>query len=555
MPLGFGAVDAFIARRSPSYACYHAGLAGESVDKELGHVGSYLGACLGQREMPTRKPEVFDEALHLFRAGEFGALAKLLKRKNDWLYEYLIPRMQRGQVSPLKNFSRITTLSDILGGGQPVAARDLRVALAECIAPLIESPEFLLENRISKLVALVDALHAECNDSARSLRQAFARHIAATAGSRTCGQRIKIVYLAASAVPIRAANCVHVMKMCNAIARNGNDVILVARTSGEVPVSNELFSNFSVDEFDCELVGDIGSHKRVAIEQFCVGYQKGGTHFFGRSLVGCYAAALTGMPTCLEQHVPISEANKPIARELFRQPSFRGLIVVTNALLVFFREQYPDLAGKIHVVPDAADPPSPVNHEFDFASDQLGSLRVGYAGHLYAGKGAETILELAKRLPSVTFHLLGGSEGDLASWLRHSSGLRNVHFYGHRPHARVSAFLRGLDVGIAPYLRSVSCFQGTEVANWMSPLKLFEYMAHGLPIISSDLPVLREVLDNGRNAILCDPEDIDTWVAAVESLQCDKDLCHRLAQEAKQDFNKYYSWEKRASRALAPLLS
>ncbi len=53
----------------------------------------------------------------------------------------------------------------------------------------------------------------------------------------------------------------------------------------------------------------------------------------------------------------------------------------------------------------------------------------------------------------------------------------------------------------------------------MSPLKLFEYMAHGLPIVSSDLPALREVLENESNALLCDPDDIVAWVSAIERLR------------------------------------
>ena len=48
---------------------------------------------------------------------------------------------------------------------------------------------------------------------------------------------------------------------------------------------------------------------------------------------------------------------------------------------------------------------------------------------------------------------------------------------------------------------------GTNLADWISPLKMFEYMAQGKAIVASDLPMLREVLRNGENALLCDSDD------------------------------------------------
>ena len=89
----------------------------------------------------------------------------------------------------------------------------------------------------------------------------------------------------------------------------------------------------------------------------------------------------------------------------------------------------------------------------------------------------------------------------------------------------------------------------------MSPLKLFEYMAHGLPIVSSDLPVLKEVLEDGRNALLCDPDDIESWISAITQLQHDKLLRRQLSLQARDDFEQNYTWEIRAAKALAPLLS
>ena len=215
--------------------------------------------------------------------------------------------------------------------------------------------------------------------------------------------------------------------------------------------------------------------------------------------------------------------HEPLARDLFRQPSFRGLIVITHALKTFYQDRFPELTDRIHVVPDAADPPLRDGPPFQLAP--LADFRVGYAGHLYAGKGAEIIVQLAERLPKIGFHVLGGYDKDVAHWEAKARGLGNIEFYGFRPQGEVSAFLQQLDVVVAPYLRQVDTFGGgNDIAAWMSPLKLFEYMAHGLPIVSSDLPALREVLENESNALLCDPDDIGAWVSAIERLRLDDQL-------------------------------
>ena len=81
------------------------------------------------------------------------------------------------------------------------------------------------------------------------------------------------------------------------------------------------------------------------------------------------------------------------------------------------------------------------------------------------------------------------------------------------------------------------------ISDFTSPLKLFEYMSHKKAIIASDLPVIREVL-NDRNSILVESDDINSWLNAIIKL---KDFKHReiISSKALDDFYKY-SWKNRA---------
>jgi len=84
-------------------------------------------------------------------------------------------------------------------------------------------------------------------------------------------------------------------------------------------------------------------------------------------------------------------------------------------------------------------------------------------------------------------------------------------------------------------------------------LKIFEYMALGKAIVCSDLPVLREVLTDQRNALLVPPEDVTAWVAAIHRLQADESLRQRLGDAARNDFLAQYSWQMRAQKVIADL--
>ena len=83
-----------------------------------------------------------------------------------------------------------------------------------------------------------------------------------------------------------------------------------------------------------------------------------------------------------------------------------------------------------------------------------------------------------------------------------------------------------------------------------SPLKLFEYMAAGRPIVASDLPSLREVLRHGDNAWLVQPDDPAALAQGIQHLLAEPALAARLAAQAQEEVQAY-TWEQRAERILS----
>jgi glycosyltransferase involved in cell wall biosynthesis len=174
---------------------------------------------------------------------------------------------------------------------------------------------------------------------------------------------------------------------------------------------------------------------------------------------------------------------------------------------------------------------------------------VACTGHLYAGRGVELFVELAKAVPGAQFVWAGGNPEDVAAWKERSAHLRNLTFTGFIPNDRLPLYQAAADVLLMPYGRVIGISSGGgNSAAISSPLKMFEYLAAGRAIVASDLPVFREVL-NERNAVFCPPEDVPAWTAAVCALLDDPSHREALGAQAKSD-SLQYSWVERAKRAL-----
>jgi len=175
-----------------------------------------------------------------------------------------------------------------------------------------------------------------------------------------------------------------------------------------------------------------------------------------------------------------------------------------------------------------------------------GSPVVAYAGHLYPWKGVDVLLQALALLPDVRGSIIGGhpSEGDLArlQGLARTLGIEaRVTFAGFVHRSTIPALLEQADVLVMPH-------SATPVSErYASPLKLFEYMGAGKPIVASDLPAVREVLRDGENARLVRPADPKDLAAGIAAVLADQSLAERIARTAFAEAASY-TWERRAEQ-------
>ena len=252
-----------------------------------------------------------------------------------------------------------------------------------------------------------------------------------------------------------------------------------------------------------------------------------------------------------------TRAQKKYLRWLTRSSRFLGMVVISESLRQAYLEQFDSLLHEpdIMAIHDGIDlerfDDMPSKQE---ARDELGLCQerfiAGYVGHLYPGRGVEQILELAIQLPETHFLFVGGAPSDIAERKQQAenAGLNNVEFAGFVANSELPTYYSACDTLLMPYQHEVSVSGGGNTASYMSPMKMFEYMATGRTIIASDLPVLREVLDES-NAALCNPDDISDWRDALLRAKTDLAWSEKLAVKSLGDVEKF-TWKRRVSNIL-----
>ncbi len=373
---------------------------------------------------------------------------------------------------------------------------------------------------------------------------------------------MKICYVADSIIPSRTANSIHVMKMCAALGELGHNVLLLVpkRNTSEDSVDN-LYTYYGVsDSFEIHRNATPYWHK-YRLAYFSLGLTSLALRtrpdlVYTRTMgVAWGLTNIFHRPVLYETHQPWTKSGRQ--QSLFRQTinsrSLLALVVITQALdsMLTYRPKY----ANVLVAHDGVDDSALGNKMSKMEARSRLGLDVGqsslavYTGHMYKGRGVELIIELAQKLSTHEFILVGGTEKDIAHYRGLSGDRTNLHFIGFVPPSEVSLYLHAADVLLMPYADIVETASGASTGAWASPMKMFEYMASWRPIISSTLPVLKEVLRDGENALLLSYDRPDLWCDALLQLKAVSEIGERLARQALEDVRKY-TWKNRAQRIL-----
>ena len=378
--------------------------------------------------------------------------------------------------------------------------------------------------------------------------------------------------------PLERANGIQVVKTAAALARAGARTTLLVRASDPRP-TEEVLALYGLRPHPC-----------LEVRRLAVGHRTG-AHALPRAvfLARAAAAALHG----LRRGAAVFTRDLQLAEMLVRLPVFargavvyeahavealmygergalygtgeiprprkarrlarrertvwrgaRGFVATTAGIRDAFAAAHGPRPAATRVIPNGCDVPE--DRGFPGLAATAGPPRILYAGQLYPWKGVDVLVEAMAEVPGARLVILGGLAGEpdllrIRSLVR-ARGLEDrVEMPGTVAPARVADELKRAAAVAVPFLETAMTAAHT------SPLKAFEAMAAGRPIVASDLPSSREVLRHGENALLVPPGSASALAAALRTLLADPDLARRLAGQGWADAPAY-SWDARGRR-------
>jgi glycosyltransferase involved in cell wall biosynthesis len=224
-----------------------------------------------------------------------------------------------------------------------------------------------------------------------------------------------------------------------------------------------------------------------------------------------------------------------------------ALVAVSREVAAYL-EGDPGARGRVHVVPNGVNPalyPEDLRPSYPAGS---GDFTIGFVGSLKPWHGLPILVEafdmLHRLAPSSRLLIVGdGTErAKLESGLAARGLLEAARLTGAVAPHEVPGLLASMDVAVAPYPSQARCY--------FSPLKVFEYMAAGLPVVASRIGQLVELIQDGINGLLCPPGDPVALARAIGRVRSEPELSARMRRAARALVLEHHTWDAVARRIL-----
>lgn len=268
------------------------------------------------------------------------------------------------------------------------------------------------------------------------------------------------------------------------------------------------------------------------------------------------------VPIILEVNAPIWERDlhyghrrRTLARKIEKRVLLSGnaIVVVSN----FLRNYLLDLGipgSKIHVIANAADPktfnPS-IDGNLVRRKYQLDDkVVVGFVGGFRRWHGVDVMLSAAfsiiRQFQDIHFLLVGGESvrKRLEEFVRNNGISEYISFTGNVPFDQIPSYIAAMDITVMPNSNSYG-----------SPIKIFEYMAMGKPVIAPKLGPVEEIITDGREGLLINPNIKDELEHSILRLCNDGKLRNEMGINARRTVLEHHTWEKNSERVIQIFLS
>ncbi|MFA5736557.1 MAG: glycosyltransferase [Candidatus Paceibacterota bacterium] len=368
----------------------------------------------------------------------------------------------------------------------------------------------------------------------------------------------EIIFIANHRLPTEKAHGFQIAKMCEEFSRLGL-VVELWHSKRFNKIKQDLFSYYHLEKNF--VVREIKSFDFIQYSRFlgrvAFGFQslfflirlwrekpKRGAIIFSRQPEIVWLFKKKGYKTFFEAHFwPVSKNNlfqyfiskadgivcnsQGTAKEFIKR-GFKKILVAPNGV---------DLSSFSNLVEDV----SILRRDLNLPNDKK---IIMYVGHLYHWKGVDTLIQAAKIAPQEwIFVLVGGTDQDLEKYHRivEIGGLKNIFLIGRIDKKNIPFYLKAADCLVLPN-KPVSL----ESEFYTSPIKMFEYMASGVPIVASSLPSLKEILTE-QSCLFFEAGNEKDLIEKIKLIFFEPLVSQKRVSQAKGDVLQY-SWDKRAQK-------
>lgn len=364
--------------------------------------------------------------------------------------------------------------------------------------------------------------------------------------------KMKTVYIAKASIPSDSANSVHVMKISEAFSKLNEDfeLIIPEPKNGRSDVEKS-FRFYDVKPFEIVTVktDKKGLKNRYIFPVKCLWKARKADNIVTRDPIVAFLGVLFHKHTVLDLHGDLrhlcGRSYRMIKWKGFRDSKYLHLVMITKGLADYYCERYGVPMEKMIVLPDGytAENFKNLGNKQTLSNQKL---QIGYCGGFMKGKGLALIQQLTLQDEEHRYNLYGGTKEKAEKEVNGTFG-GNVKFGGYVENAKVPQILNEQDILLLPNQKQQLC-KNEDIGKVTSPLKMFEYMACGKIIIASDLPVLKEIL-NEENAFFASPDSPQAWIEMIQYIEAHRDEAIEKAKRAKEDVTQY-TWLKRAEHML-----
>tara|TARA_B100000965_G_scaffold406762_1_gene448206 strand:+ start:699 stop:1811 length:1113 start_codon:yes stop_codon:yes gene_type:complete len=347
---------------------------------------------------------------------------------------------------------------------------------------------------------------------------------------------MNICYISNSASPSKNASSLQIAKLCEYITKKGHSVKLILPNTGY----NKNFYNFYNINFKYKI------KKLKYFTKFPVGinyylysifailksnYSKQDL-FLTRNFFTSLILSFLKKKHILEIHDDIKIEGRIIQflvknLKILNYNSLIKIITTTKSLKKKY-QSYGIIKDKIQVLHNASSLKSKFN-----ISKKKKYLKIGYFGSIFKSRGIEMILKLSKLDKKNRYYIFGGTREQISN-IKKNAKNKNLFFSPHISYSKVEKEIEKIDLCILPYTSKITVSGNVgDISRFTSPLKIFDYMKLGKLIICSNLPVLREILDNKKNCLMVKNfNDENEWYKIILSVSDNFTKCNRLRKNA-----------------------